>query len=324
VIMNALDRISNARAELESVRDLAELKNIRDTAIAAETYARAKRLGTEAVSYAQEIINRAERRIGEILTETPRQAGPGRGKTSPVSADVSPRKAIGEKLSARSQQIASLDEQTFERNVTKPVTRLARIARDLRARSRPPAVEDQYWPTEIRHGDFREVLADITADAIITDPPYAREYLPLYADLAKWADSVLTDDGVLAVLTGNYYLPEVFGLLTGYRPYRWTMAYLTPGPGYAAMHARVQSHWKPVLLYGAGPRLDDVVRAVDSPSGEAHRWQQSLSGFTELVSCLTEPGQTVADPFAGSGTTLIAARQLGRRGIGADIDAVQG
>ena len=316
--MNALTRISEARNALEATRDLSELKSIRDTAVAAETYARAKKLGAEAVQYAQEIINRAERRIGEVLAETPKAHG---NRFVEGSRDEpSTRKQIGKPLSARSQQIASLDEDVFERNVAKPTTRLARIARDLRARSQPAPPAPAETRYDLRRGDFREVLAGITADAVITDPPYAREYLPLYADLAKWADSVLTDDGVLAVLTGQSHLPEVFRLMDGYRPYRWTMSYLTPGAGYAAMHARVQSHWKPVLLYGRGPRIDDVITAADPPSGEAHRWQQSLSGFQELIRRLTDPGQTVADPFGGSATTLIAAQQLGRHAIGAEIE----
>ena len=67
---------------------------------------------------------------------------------------------------------------------------------------------------DIRHGDFREVLADIrNVDAIITDPPYPKEFLPLLADLAEWSDKVLAEDGVLAVLFGQTYLPDVYRLL---------------------------------------------------------------------------------------------------------------
>jgi hypothetical protein len=318
--MNALERISEARNTLEATRDLSELKSIRDTAVAAETYARAKRLGTEAVQYAQEIINRAERRIGEVLAETPKLApGP---KIGTEAEPISPRQQVGKKLSARSQQLAGLDEDTFERNVAKPTTRLARIARDLRARSQPPPVMPSSTRFEIRPGDFREVLADITADAIITDPPYGHEYLPLLADLAGWADKALTPDGVLAVLMGQTYLPEVYQLLDGYRPYRWTACWLGEGMAYVAHHRRVHSNWKPILIYGAGPRFADVVRSPKPSSQEFHPWQQNIDGFRDLIEKLTEPGQTVADPFAGSGTTLIAARQLGRHAIGAEIDAV--
>lgn len=210
--------------------------------------------------------------------------------------------------------------------------RAERIIRDREAEDRrvKKAREDaanlpERPRVDIRHGDFREVLADLTGvDAVITDPPYPREYLPLLADLAAWADKVLSTDGVLAVLFGQTYLPEVYRLLDGHRPYRWTMAYLTPGNGYASHPARVQSNWKPVLVYGGGPRFSDVLRSEGTDAGakDLHRWGQDYGAFHTLIERLTRTGQTVADPFAGSGTTLLAAHALGRHVIGADVDEV--
>ncbi len=213
---------------------------------------------------------------------------------------------------------------------TLAAARADRIIRDREAEERRVAQAKQDAArlperprVDIRHGDFRTVLADLTGvDAVITDPPYPAGYLPLLADLAAWADKVLTPEGVLAVLIGQTHLPEVYRLLDGHRPYRWTMAYLTPGPGYASHAARVQSNWKPVILYGGGPRVADVLQSTgnDAAAKDRHRWGQDYGAFHTLIERLTRPGETVADPFAGSGTTLLAAYALGRHVVGADLD----
>lgn len=213
---------------------------------------------------------------------------------------------------------------------TMALDRAERIIRDREAERRriaeaksEAAAQPQPTRIDIRHGDFREALADLTnVDAIITDPPYPAEYLPLLADLAAWADKVLAPDGILAVLMGQTHLPEVYRLLDGGRTYRWTACYLTPGAGYRSYPRRLQSNWKPLIIYGGGPRFADVFRtqASDADAKNNHKWGQDYGAFHTIVETLTTRGQTVVDPFMGSGTTLLAAHALGRHAIGCDID----
>ena len=178
--------------------------------------------------------------------------------------------------------------------------------------------------TDIRHGDFRAVFGDLCGvHAVITDPPYGREYLPLLGDLARWAARVLGPDGVLAVLYGQTWLPEAYAQLgSGPLAYRWTGCWLAPGAGYVSHDRRVSSQWKPVLVYGGGPRFHDVFRSGDTTGTDAkqlHEWGQDLCGFSEMCGRLSAPGQLVADPFCGSGTTLLAARLAGCHVAGCDI-----
>jgi hypothetical protein len=208
--------------------------------------------------------------------------------------------------------------------------RAERIVRDREAERRrieqarqEAAAQPEPTIVDIRHGDFREVLADLRdVDAIVTDPPYPGEFLPLLDDLAAWADKVLAPDGVLAVLMGQTHLPEVYRRLDGHRPYRWTACYLTPGAGYASQVRRCQSNWKPLIIYGGGPRFADVIRSEGTDAGAKsnHKWGQDYGAFHTIIERFTTRGQTVVDPFMGSGTTLLAAHALGRNAIGCDVD----
>lgn len=70
-----------------------------------------------------------------------------------------------------------------------------------------------------------------------------------------------------------------------------------------------------------GPRLQRSVLQVRSCHGEAvHPTQKPLGILTPLIDYSCPPHGTVLDPFAGSGSTLVAAKLLSRKAVGIEID----
>ena len=73
---------------------------------------------------------------------------------------------------------------------------------------------------------------------------------------------------------------------------------------------------------GAKPR--DVFEVPTLTNGmrekTAHPTQKPLELVRRLVAAATRPDGLVVDPFAGSGTTLVACEALGRRWLGCEID----
>lgn len=70
-----------------------------------------------------------------------------------------------------------------------------------------------------------------------------------------------------------------------------------------------------------GPRLQRSVIQVRSCHGNAeHPTQKPLGILSPLITYSCPPGGIVLDPSAGSGSTLLAARELGRRAVGIEKD----
>jgi site-specific DNA-methyltransferase (adenine-specific) len=86
------------------------------------------------------------------------------------------------------------------------------------------------------------------------------------------------------------------------------------------------------LLHGVGPYNEEaVLRYVTSPDnllhfglcdgeGGLHPTQKPVRLMQALIELTTKPDQIVLDPFAGSGSTLVAAKNLGRKYFGYEID----
>lgn len=182
---------------------------------------------------------------------------------------------------------------------------------------------------QVVHADFRDALGAFpggTVDLILTDPPYERSFVAQLSDLGHVASHCLKDGGVLAVMYGQSYLPEVYARLAEHLTYHWTMAYLTPG-GQAYHHPQrnINTFWKPVLLFVKsnylGNCIGDVARSdVNDNDKRFHHWGQSESGTSDLMERLSKPGDMVVDPFVGGGTTAVVAALTGRRFLGCDLD----
>ena len=75
--------------------------------------------------------------------------------------------------------------------------------------------------------DLHKHVAAESIDWIFTDPPYPREYLPCFGELADFAAHALKPGGGLMVMSGQYWLPQVIETLgkQDALTYWWIMSY---------------------------------------------------------------------------------------------------
>jgi hypothetical protein len=183
---------------------------------------------------------------------------------------------------------------------------------------------------DLRIGDCRVVLSDIADNSvplILTDPPYGIVSEGLYEWLAQFAARVLVPGGSLICYTGQGTLPRDYHILGKHLKYNWTPIMLH-NAAQKLFAAGVVAYHKPILWYvkdfrrpdanGRRTLIPDVVH--DSKRDKStHDWAQGDGGVRRWIHQLTEPGETIVDPFCGTAEWGRITCQEGRRWIGADI-----
>ena len=198
----------------------------------------------------------------------------------------------------------------------------------------------------ILHGDCREVLPEIgPVDLVLTDPPYGIGYVSARRTRLDRLRTPVANDLDLDVVASAW--PAIIATL---KPDRHWYAFASPRNLIAAQ--RAVGAFKQVLCWDKGDR--GTVGDLEAGFGEA--WEAILYGMKgrrplngsrprsmirldwsatmdpvhptvkpipllgKLISWSSVEGETVLDPFMGSGTTLRAAKDLGRKAIGIEIE----
>jgi DNA modification methylase len=208
------------------------------------------------------------------------------------------------------------------------------------------------------HGDCREILPGLTSgsvNAVITDPPYnvteinGRDgttvgkvkradgsYRQVTKNFGEWDRAfspaeLLAESARLLVERGGFLAFTSDRLLGDYikgsplhhmRTLVWRKT--NPAPQFPGNYQSAcewivwQGRGGPPTFNGGGavPNVFDVAK----PSSKMHDCQKPDGLMARLVSLHTNPGDLILDPFAGSGTTLRAAKDEGRRAIGIEVD----
>ena len=180
----------------------------------------------------------------------------------------------------------------------------------------------------IVHGDLLEAgkeLPDNSVDLILTDPPYLKNTLDAYDKLALFAAAKLKPGGLLLTYAGHCFIPEVIAALGCQLEYWWTFCCHHQGAVTRLQKLNLNVGWKPIFAYAKPPLacwwepFSDTV-GTGREKGD-HDWQQAVGESETLIKNLSPKGGLIVDPFCGSGTVLLAAKNSGRKFWGCDIDA---
>lgn len=193
---------------------------------------------------------------------------------------------------------------------------------------------------KIYNEDMLNCLPSLTpTDLIITDFPYNvgfdygndsdKKELDVYLE---WLDKAmqlingaLAKGGNFVFFIGEKYLPEKIAIAQKYFNYEWVICWYKPNAmqfgktGYSK-HSLI--HWYSKDGGKIKGKMIDVI--VDNMAQEenkiAHPSPKNIKVIKHLVENFSDKESIIYDPFMGSGTTLLAAKELGRKAVGIEIN----
>jgi site-specific DNA-methyltransferase (adenine-specific) len=197
------------------------------------------------------------------------------------------------------------------------------------------------WVT-IYHADCLELLPSLDADVLVTDPPYGVNLGNHYraarngstyrglqkAAYASYEDTVENFEQVVvpAIWIALDHTQRGMVFCAGHMMWKLPTPDAVGGVFLPAATGRTVwgfNSFAHALLYGKTPHAGSRPTGIQSTAradGLGHPTEKPLVWMRWAISLVSRLGETVVDPFAGGGTTLRAAKDLGRKAIGIEIE----
>jgi len=189
------------------------------------------------------------------------------------------------------------------------------------------------------HGDCIAAMDRMppeSVDFILTDPPYIVRYRDRYGrkvandDNADWLTPAFAQ--MHRVLKPGSFCVSFYGwnkvdlFMQAWRAAGFRIVgHLVFAKDYASSVSFLRHQHEQAYLLAKGDvelpdvRLSDVLE-FRYTGNHLHPTQKPVSALRPLVEAFSSPGSVVLDPFCGSGSTLVAAREAGRQFIGIELD----
>ena len=191
----------------------------------------------------------------------------------------------------------------------------------------------------IYNADCRDILPLLPkVDLVLTDPPYGigertgtvsiqRSYkndytlftddteyikevvIPIIEHVIKTHERVILTPGAINMML--YQNPDGFGV------------FYQPATTALSLWGRADA--QPILYYGRPYDIGKTIKScsyklIEKPSNKEHPCAKPINIWTKILSDRSDVNHIILDPFLGSGTTAVAAKKLGRKCIGIEIE----
>ena len=342
------------REKLVAVR--AEIRAISKVGLAQEV--REQKL-KEAQEISEAVLD-AEVRIGELMAKVPKRQGFAAAIHDTAVANAETKEKVIEKAGFTPKQVqrfemlaahpeivaqakaeARENDDIVSRSLVLSMVKAQKKAEEIeQAKTAIAAQQKESGGTVLYIGDSIGRKLKNKCDLLLTDPPYSTDVEDIDAFVSSWLYAALDnvkDTGFAYVFIGAYP-DEMRAYLNAKIPEHMHMEQVLVWTYKNTLGQnpkdRYKQNWQACLFYRGtnAPALDCpltheqwAVQEINAPDGRQgdryHPWQKPLEIGERFIRHTTKPGDKVYDPFACTGTFLLAAAKLGRRGVGMEISA---